>query len=276
MSQMQDHPLYGELRALLEEAGQVAMRWFRRATPSPKADGSPVTEADQAAEEILVERLSRLFPGEGVRSEEGTRIEGRPGSPTWFVDPIDGTGAFVSQLAYWGPTLCRVVDGQLQVGALWIPRVREFWYGERDGGAWRDGERLPVRPSDGRVAKNDVLFVPSRFHRRHPVPWPGKIRALGSSAAHLALVAAGGGLAAVVPQWSLWDVGCGALLIREVGRVIWDTTGQAVDPEQVPTNLPLLIGEPGALRTLVNDGWARRVLDNRAWTPQGPAEKLDQ
>jgi fructose-1,6-bisphosphatase/inositol monophosphatase family enzyme len=262
-----DASLYGELRAILDEAGIIALQWFRRVTPRAKADGTPVTEADRAVEEAIVERLLRAFPGESVLSEEGTQISGPAGAPAWYVDPIDGTGAFVSQLAYWGPTLCRVSGGKLQVGAFLVPRLGEYWYAETGGGAWRDGERLLRPESREAIGRNDVLFAPSRFHRRQPVPWPGKVRALGSSAAHLAHVAAGGGLVTVIPQWALWDVGCGVLLLREAGGVIWDCTGQAVEPEQVPQDLPLLAGEPRALRTLVEDGWARRVLDTRTWTP---------
>jgi myo-inositol-1(or 4)-monophosphatase len=254
-----DRSFRAELRALLQEAGDVAMSYFGRVIPEQKADGTPVTDADRATEERLVEQIARAFPGESVRSEEGHRVEGVAGAPCWFVDPIDGTGAFVSQLAYWGPTICRVVDGELQAGAFYVPRLREFWFAEAGHGAWRDDRRL-VAPDVERVRRNDVLFAPSRFHRRQPVPWPGKVRALGSSAAHLAHVAAGGGLATVIPKWSLWDVGCGALLIREVGRVIWDASGAPVDPERVAPDLPLLAGAPTALRSLTTDGWARDVL----------------
>lgn len=264
-----DVSLRAELRAMLEEAGTIAMSYFGRVIPEQKSDGTPVTDADRAIEERIVERIGRVFPGESVRSEEGHRIEGRPGAPCWYVDPIDGTGAFVSQLAYWGPTLCRVVDGSLDVGAMLIPRLGEHWYAEHGGGAWRGEQRLPTVERT-EIGRNDVLFVPSRFHRRQPVPWAGKIRALGSSAAHLAHVAAGGGLATVVPKWALWDVGCGALLIREVGRVIWDASGHPVDPERITPGLPLLVGAPVALRSLTEDGWARAVLQgtNSRETPE--------
>lgn len=260
-------PLYQELRDILSDAGEIAKRWFRRASPEYKADGTPVTEADRAVEESIVERLAKAFPGESILSEEGCRISGTDGAPRWYVDPIDGTGAFLSQLAYWGPTVCRIEAGRLSVGALLVPRLGEYWYAESGGGAWRDGERLGPPDRDGPVLKNDVLFLPSRFHRRQPIPWPGKVRALGSSAAHLALVAAGGGLGAIIPQWALWDVGCGALLVRESGRVIWDLSGRPVDPEQCVEGLPLLAGEPRALRSLTEDGWTQRVSNPPASTP---------
>lgn len=257
-----DESMRGELRAILTDAGSRALSYFGRVRRESKPDGTPVTEADRAVEEQLVEALARAFPGERIFSEEGHRVEAPAGSPEWYVDPIDGTGAFLSGLAYWGPTICRVVDGKLQVGALYVPRLGEWWYAERGEGAYRDDARLPeLGGTEGEALRRDsILFVPSRFHRHQPVPWPGKIRALGSSAAHMAHVAAGGGLATVVPKWSLWDVGCGTLLIREVGCVIWDVAGAPIDPESVEPDLPLLVGAPRALRRLTEDGWAQGAL----------------
>ncbi len=256
-----DQALRDELGALLADAGAVALRHFRKVATEWKADGSPVTEADREVEELVVERLSRMFPGDAVRSEEGHRVEGRPGAPTWFVDPIDGTGGYVAGLTDWGPTLCRVVDGQLAVGAFYTPRLRELWYAEAGGGAWRDAERLaPVVERE--VRSDDLLFVPSRFHRRGPVPWRGKVRALGSSAAHLCHVAAGAGLATIIPKWNLWDVGAGTLLLREVGMVVWGADGRPLVPEQVTEGLPLVAGAPNALRMLFADGWATGALEH--------------
>ncbi|MCB9689174.1 MAG: hypothetical protein H6738_03285 [Alphaproteobacteria bacterium] len=249
-----DATLRDDLRAVVEEAGAVALSWFRRVSPSWKADGSPVTEADRAVEELLVERLGRLFPGESVRSEEGSRIDGRPGAPCWYVDPIDGTGGFLAELAYWGPTVCRIDGGRLDVGAFHVPRLREYWYAEAGGGAWRDGIRLP-RLADREIHRDDLLFLPSRFHRRGPIPWVGKVRALGSSAAHLAHVSGGGGLGTLIPKWSMWDIGCGTLLVREVGGEICDLEGRPVEPESVRPGLPLVFGAPNALRSLFAEGW---------------------
>jgi fructose-1,6-bisphosphatase/inositol monophosphatase family enzyme len=66
-----DSALRDELRHLLTEAGAVALRHFRRVVPEWKSDGTPVTEADRAVEEAIVEHLVHRFPGEHVRSEIG-------------------------------------------------------------------------------------------------------------------------------------------------------------------------------------------------------------
>jgi fructose-1,6-bisphosphatase/inositol monophosphatase family enzyme len=111
---------------------------------------------------------------------------------------------------------------------------------------------------------DDLLFVPSRFHRRGPVRWRGKVRALGSSAAHLCHVAGGAGLAAIVPKWNLWDVGAGTILLREVGGEVWDFEGRPFAPESVAEGLPLVAGAPTALRALFGDGWATVALREAA------------
>ena len=256
----------------MERAGAEALARFRGASPERKADGSVVTEADRAVEALLIEGLERAFPGEGILGEEGARVEAREGAATWYVDPIDGTSAFLGQLAYWGPTVCRVSDGQLDVGAFYVPRLEELWYAEHGGGAWRNDTRL--LPAGDLVARggDPILFVPSRFHRRGPAPWHGKVRALGASAAHLALVASGAGVGAVIPHWFLWDVGCGVLLIREAGRMIWDLAGNDFVPEGSERGRPFLAGTAEALAQLTVDGWAERAMRRTHSTQESAGE----
>ncbi|HHO50729.1 MAG TPA: hypothetical protein ENK18_07590 [Deltaproteobacteria bacterium] len=253
-----DSALRSLLEAMLDRAGAVALTHLHAAKAQLKADGTIVTEVDRVIEALLVEELTRAFPDDGIQAEEGSRIDPRSGGATWFIDPIDGTSAFVGGLAYWGPTVCRVCDGVLEVGAFHVPRLGERWYAARGAGAWRDRVRLGAGPTE--ISRRSILFAPSRFHRVGVAPWPGKVRALGSSAAHLALVAAGGGLVAVIPRWHLWDVGCGALLIRETGGVIWDPSGVGLDPERCTPGLPFLAGSPNALGMLTDGGWASEVL----------------
>ena len=174
-------PIDDERRRLVEvvrSAGPLALSWFRHVSPRVKEDGSPVTEADVAVERLLVERLADAFPDDAIVSEEGSRRDGRSGS-TWYLDPIDGTGAFVQGLAHWGPTCCRRrPDGRFDLGAFHLPLLGETFSAASGGGAWRDEQRLPRAPDDA-VGRSDFLFVPSRVHRHPGLRWPGKIRALG-------------------------------------------------------------------------------------------------
>ncbi len=254
-----DTALAQELRSLLSHAGELALRYFGDAASEHKGDGSLVTDGDRAVESLLVDELSRRFPEDGIVAEEGARVEPRSGGGTWHVDPIDGTSAFVGGLSYWGPTVCRIRNGELEVGAFYVPRLDEYYYAARGEGAWRNGQALRP-PPDPRIHSESILFAPSKVHLAGPVPWPGKVRALGSGAAHLALVAAGNGVLTAMPHWALWDVGCGVLLVREAGLVIRDYTGAPVVPEAEAAGTPFLAGTESAVRRLTDDDWAASMM----------------
>ena len=235
------------LREILERAGQEALTRFHRGRFELKPDGTEVTAADRAAEARIVEGLSAAFPGTGIRGEEGVHIDGHAG--TWHVDPLDGTAAYLEGLAHWGPTLCLVEGGRIRLGAFWTPLTREFWFVAAGHGAWRDGVRLAVEPR-ATLTRNDTVFVPSRIHRMPAVHWPGKVRALGSSAAHLAHTASGGGVACIMGRWHLWDVGCGALMVEEAGGAIVGLDGVDIHPS-TDNGPPFVAGDRLAVDALL-------------------------
>jgi len=235
------------LADLLKQAGERVLPLFQNSNPRPKQDGSWVTDADLLAEEIILDGLNRLFPEHNLISEESGRIKVTDGAPTWFIDPIDGTGAFLEGLAHWGPTVTLVQENQFCVGALAVPRLSEFWFAARGEGAWRDGRRL-VKPAD-RAAHEQSLYLPSRYHKRMPIPWKGKVRALGSSACHLAQTASGGADATVIPSWEPWDIGCGVLLVEEAGRIVTNLAGEVINPMSIP-GAPLLAGAASSVAYL--------------------------
>lgn len=234
----------GVLEDLLRRAGRIALDAQSTSKSERKLDGSPVTEADREVDAFLAQVLPEAFPGCGVRGEEGARVLG---GPTFYVDPIDGTRSYLQRLAYWGPTVCLVRDGELLLGAFYVPVVDEYWFAARGYGAFRGDERLTMPEPPAPTER--VLFAPSRFHQG-PLEWTGRIRALGSAAAHLAHVAAGAGAIALIPKWKLWDVGCGALLVQEAGGVLSDLQGVPLDRNLSAPDLPFMAGASSALQQL--------------------------
>jgi len=153
--------------------------------------------------------------------------------------------------------VCLVEGGELTVGAFWLPRLNEFWYAESGVGAFKNGRRLPQCGNQSR-SYDQVLLLPSRFHRVGPLDWPGKVRVLGSSAAHLALVAAGGAVATIIPRWCLWDVGCGILLARETGHLVRTLDGHELSVVE-QQGLPFMVGASNALQYLLAEDRLERV-----------------
>ena len=238
---------------LLKRAGTAALASSASPVVQRKSDGSVVTDVDRRAEATIVEGLMRLYPGDGIIGEEGSRVAGSTGAD-WYVDPLDGTSAFIEGLAYWGPTVCRVVSGRYESGWLYLPRLDELYSARRGGGAWPDGRRLHA--GDTNVEGDTPLCLPSRYHRRMPIAWPGRVRAVGSTACHLALVARGSAAAAIIPGDRPWDVGCGVLLVTEAGRLVESLAGEAIAGPQTGSPLPVVAGAPTPLRVL-QDGLLR-------------------
>jgi fructose-1,6-bisphosphatase/inositol monophosphatase family enzyme len=243
-----------DLAPLLRRAGAAALQRFRNTTSRRKRDGTLVTEADLAVEEILLEGLQALFPGDGICGEEGARVAG--GEGTWYLDPIDGTSSYVEGLAYWGVAIARVDAHGTALGAYYLPRLDELWFAARGRGGWRDGLPLPAL-EDEAPARNSVLYLPSRFHSWGRVDFPGKSRNLGSVAAHLCLVAGGSACATFIPPgWQPWDALAGLLLLEEVSGVALDLTGAPLRPTQ-DTSEPFVAGTPRACRALLGPGGIR-------------------
>jgi len=246
------------LREALVQAGEVALaHWSAALAVQTKPDGTPVTEADLAAERVIVAALRAAFPDDAIVTEESG---GRRGEGAWWaVDPIDGTSSYVEGLAHWGPTVARMVPdgGRLGVdcGGLYLPRLGELYHLEARGpgaGAWFNGR--PMLPFAERTACRTV-YLPSKFHRHFRLRYSGKSRCIGGSAAHLALVARGAAEAAIIaPGWSLWDTAVGLGLITFLGgRVASLHTGAPLDPF-ANEGEAFVAGAPEAVAAMVRPG----------------------
>ncbi|MEC7241804.1 MAG: inositol monophosphatase family protein [Myxococcota bacterium] len=234
------------LEQLMRQAGDLSLAHFGSVKPETKQDSSLVTEADRLAEDVLVAGLHRLFPSDAIVSEEGGRVQGNSGR-CWYVDPIDGTAAFVEGLAHWGPVVgCMDESGPVE-GAVYMPRTGDFFWAQRGQGAWLNGRRLPVISSEAPTYQS-VIYVPSRFHRYVQFDFQGKLRSLGGTAAHLALVASGSAVGAIVPAgWKLWDVVGPFCLLSEVGATALGMQDSELDLRNHPSQA-FAVGHPSLVQ----------------------------
>jgi histidinol phosphatase-like enzyme (inositol monophosphatase family) len=132
--------------AATREAAAETLRWFGspRLTIERKADASPVTQADRAAEEILRRALLAAFPGDAFLGEETGATPGTSGFE-WIVDPIDGTKSFMRGVPLYATLVgCRRA-GRGVLGVIAIPALDETAYAAVGGGAWHvRGVAAPV------------------------------------------------------------------------------------------------------------------------------------
>lgn len=136
-----------------------------------KAGNEPVTNADHAANTLIVAKLRAAFPDDVVLSEEipddGSRL-GRP--RVWMVDPIDGTRDFILGDDGFAVMIGLCIDGQPKVGAVAQPATGKIYTGIAGVGAWldhRDSLSAPSRPlrTSAIAGPPGIRLVASKSHR---------------------------------------------------------------------------------------------------------------
>jgi histidinol phosphatase-like enzyme (inositol monophosphatase family) len=118
---------------------------FRSVAVEAKDDGTPVTEADRAAERVIRRRLQESFPEFSILGEE-YGAEGRSGGPEWIIDPIDGTIGFSRGIPLFSTLIALAVDGEPVMGLIDLPALDERYVGWKGGGCRRNGK--PTRVSE--------------------------------------------------------------------------------------------------------------------------------
>ena len=201
--------------ALGREAGKLALDYFGRVRPERKKDRSIVTEADKAVEKQVREKLHALTPDWQVLGEEGGfgGLEEKD-TPTWVVDPVDGTAAFAGRLPVWCFSLGLVHRGRSVWGLVYCPMADELVHTGLEGRVYRNGEPFEPEPP-APLDSESVLYVPSDVHRRFRISFPGKVRSLGSAAYHGVVSGRSGTAGVLQGRVYLWDV-AGILAINRL------------------------------------------------------------
>jgi 3'(2'), 5'-bisphosphate nucleotidase len=131
-------------------------------------DLEPVTQADKIANELIVSRLSREFPEDGILAEESVDTERRlKKSRVWMVDPLDGTTGFISGNGDFAVQIGLVENGECVVGVVYQPLTEVLYRAVLGAGTWI--ERPEYQPERALVSSQTELsrmrLAASRSHR---------------------------------------------------------------------------------------------------------------
>ena len=224
---------------------------FRNVSFETKADGSPVTEADRAAERAIREVLRDAIPGVGVLGEE-FGAEGETSERAWLVDPLDGTIAFSRGIPLFATLIALVEKDEPVLGLIDLPMLGDRYVGWKGGGCRRNG--TPVRVSqratlDGAlVAHGDALCFEQAGRRamfERMARELAMLRGYTDAFGH-AQVLSGGVDAMVDFSLNPWDVAATQILVVEAG-------GRCVTLEQSGGKRGLVFGSPALVEILL--GW---------------------
>ena len=193
-----------------------------------------VSDADRAAEALIVTRIRAARPGDRIVAEEGGGGDGESGGGgsglTWYIDPLDGTTNVLYGTPHWAVSIgCEDEDGAV-AGAVYDPLRDELFAAQRGGGAYLGTRQLAVRPlADPGTAlvATGFSYDPAERGAQAAVmarlaPKIRDLRRCGAASLDLAWVAAGRLDAYIEVMRSRWDWSAGALLVREAGgQVSW-------------------------------------------------------
>ena len=210
-------------KELAQEAGALALDYQRRGvTAECKADESPVTAADKACEKLIVERLTREFPDDGILGEEGANRPCRNGRK-WIVDPIDGTRDFVRGIPLWAVLIGLEQSGEVVAGAAHCPRQGLLGWASKGGGTFVNGARVRVSdindPAQAVLSFNGFNKAGVTALADRLLPWVAKfwaVRGLGGAVDAL-LVAQGQADVWIEPSAQPWDFAALKILVEEAG-----------------------------------------------------------
>ena len=234
---------------IAQEAGAQVLPLYARLAATHKYDGSLVTEADAASEELIRRRLREHFPDHAVYGEE-TGLQGPEDSPyRWYVDPIDGTSNYVFGIPVWGVSIGLTREGRCVAGAFEMPAIGETYWAWEGGGAFCNGQ--PLHPSEtSEMNLSDLVSISSLRSGCYECGFVQKHRCLGSAAHALAATAAGCFVGMVHANWRLHDIAACLVMCQEVGLVVTTLDGRpftdfrGLDPDAVA---PAMVLAPPAI-----------------------------
>ncbi|MCA9199252.1 MAG: histidinol phosphate phosphatase [Planctomycetales bacterium] len=220
---------------IAQGAGQIVEDLRKQFQVEKKADSTPVTDADKAAEVYLRAEIEAQFSSDAVIGEEFGQSAGTSGF-TWVVDPIDGTKSFIAGVPLYGTLVGVLYEGKPVIGVIELPALDCRVFAASGSGAFQQNgqsERIPARVSNAKSLSEGV-YVTSEvktFQARNALDvhlqleekaWYG--RTWGDCYGYY-LVATGRALAMVDPVMSIWDAAAILPVMEEAGGAFVDWNG---------------------------------------------------
>ncbi|XP_015509775.1 inositol monophosphatase 1 [Neodiprion pinetum] len=236
--------IYDLVLKLVKEGGALVKETISRPknVEVKSCDVDLVTETDKQVEKLLMDGISSKFPDHRFIGEEttasGVKVE-LTDSPTWIIDPVDGTMNFVHGFPHTCISIALVDKKIPQIGMVYNPVMEQLFTARKGKGAFLNGK--PIHVSDVKEMKKAILMFEmgtSRDPAKMKIvmenlailaPLIHGTRALGSAALNMCMVALGGADCNFEYGIHAWDIAAGDIIVREAGGVCIDPSGGPFD-----------------------------------------------
>lgn len=200
-----------------------------------KQDNSPVTAADQGAEQLMRARIAAAYPEDGILGEEFGSVESKNGFK-WILDPVDGTKPFICGVPLFGTLIGIEHAGRMAIGVARFPALNEVVYAADGLGThWQIGADEPRRVTVSQTSDlKKAVFCFTEPQRFRKIGRPEVLETLmttcrmargwGDCYGHI-LVATGRADLMIDPELSAWDAAALVPIVREAGGHYSDWNG---------------------------------------------------
>jgi 3'(2'), 5'-bisphosphate nucleotidase len=207
-------------------------------------DREPVTQADKLANEIIVTRLLREFPDDGILAEESIDTAHRLDKPrAWMIDPLDGTTGFIDGNGDFAVQIGLTEHGECVLGVVYLPLTGVLYRAIRGGGTWV--ERPDFEPTQAHVSDHrEVSTMRLAASRSHRSPRMDKVIQAFGLQEEVLRGSVGIKVGLIVeqqcdlyvhlsPRTKQWDTCAPEVILREAGGTITDLFGQPLRYNQI-------------------------------------------
>jgi myo-inositol-1(or 4)-monophosphatase len=241
----------------VRSAGEVALESFGQGRGTAKFDEGLVTRAELQISQHFGHLLDRQFPDHRMFTSKtlDTAYTHDSRRYLWIFDPIDGVDNFQAGIPIWGMSLALLENFWPVFGTFYMPATGDLFHARAGGDAFW-GDKQIYMAKDRTIDDESLMFRFSRFHRYYVSRFPGKIRNLGCTGAHLCYVAMGRGDVAITANESFQDLAAARMIVEAAGGQIYKASGEKfflndyLNGERIDEHL--LVTTPGSCQVVLD------------------------
>jgi myo-inositol-1(or 4)-monophosphatase len=207
--------------------GDETLSYYGKGQRHLKFDAELVTEAELHLRESFQDLLTAHFPEHQVfKNNQETQEYSHEGKRyLWIYDAIDGVANFQAGIPIWGASLALIENFWPVLGVFYLPATGDLFQARAGAKALWGEIEMRVSPQK-EINDESLLLTYSRFHHHYQPAFPGKIRDLGCTTAHICYVAMGRAEAALITKESYQGLAAAHLIIEAAGGKIYKLDGK--------------------------------------------------
>lgn len=203
---------------VIRRIGDEALSFYGKGDPKLKFDMTLITETELHLSGFFSNRLQSCFPAHQmfINTHDIQTYSHEEKRYLWILDPLDGVANFQAGIPIWGMSLSLLENFWPIFGAFFMPATQDLFFARAGENAYKNN--VKIRICEQAPINDESLFLTySRFHNHYNIEFPGKIRNLGCTSAHICYVATGRAEAAVVANGSYQDLSAARIILEAAG-----------------------------------------------------------